>query len=104
MEYISGGTELHCCFAIDFTSSNGDPSDPNALHHFSTAGSRTNPYEQAIEAVGEIIQEYDRSKSFPVWGFGARVPPSGAVSHNFPVTLTDNPYCEGIPGVLEAYR
>lgn len=22
MEYISGGTQIHCCFAIDFTASN----------------------------------------------------------------------------------
>jgi hypothetical protein len=25
---------------------NGDPADPNSLHHFSTAGARLNPYEQ----------------------------------------------------------
>ncbi len=51
---------------------NGDPTDPNSLHHFSTAGSRLNPYEQAIQAVGEILQEYDQSKRFPTYGFGAR--------------------------------
>ena len=39
----------------------------NSLHHFSTAGARLNPYEQAIKAVGEIIQEYDQTKKFPVW-------------------------------------
>ncbi|CAL8097154.1 unnamed protein product [Orchesella dallaii] len=104
MEYISGGTQIHCCFAIDFTASNGDPTDPNSLHHFSASGSRPNPYEQAIQAVGEIIQDYDQSKTFPVYGFGARVPPSGEVRHNFPVTLTDNPFCNGIEGVMEAYR
>lgn len=41
---------------------------------------------------------------FPVYGFGARIPPLGAVSHNFYVTLTQSPYCFGIPGVMEAYR
>ncbi|ODN05578.1 Copine-8 [Orchesella cincta] len=89
MEYISGGTQIHCCFAIDFTA---------------TSGSRPNPYEQAIQAVGEIIQDYDQTKKFPAYGFGARVPPSGEVRHNFPVTLTDNPFCNGIEGVMEAYR
>lgn len=83
---------------------NGDPTDPNSLHHFSASGSRPNPYEQAIQAVGEIIQDYDQGKSFPVYGFGARVPPSGEVRHNFPVTLTDSPFCNGIDGVMEAYR
>ncbi|OXA64514.1 Copine-5 [Folsomia candida] len=103
MDYISNGTQIHCCFAIDFTASNGDPSDPNSLHHFSTCGARLNPYEQAIQAVGEIIQEYDHAKQFPVYGFGARVPPSGNVCHNFPVTLTDSPDCAGIDSVIEAY-
>lgn len=27
-EYIGGGTQIHCCFAIDYTASNGDPADP----------------------------------------------------------------------------
>jgi hypothetical protein len=49
-------------------SGNGDPNDPNSLHYFSTAGARLNPYEQAIQAVGEIIQEYSKDKRFPVIG------------------------------------
>ena len=84
--------------------SNGDPGDPSSLHHFSPSANRPNPYEQAVSSVGEIIQDYDTTKMFPVYGFGARIPPHGAVSHNFFVTLTDSPYCFGIHGVLEGYR
>lgn len=84
--------------------SNGDPSDPSSLHFFSDSPCNPNPYEQAIQAVGTIIQDYDSSKMFPVYGFGARIPPLGAVSHNFYVTLTPSPSCFGIPGVMEAYR
>lgn len=104
IEYISGGTQIHCCFAIDFTASNGNPNEPNTLHHISPIANRTNPYEQAIQAVGEIIQDYDQTKMFPVYGFGARIPPNSQVSHMFPVTFSDSPYCKGVEGVLEAYR
>ncbi|ODM98412.1 Copine-8 [Orchesella cincta] len=89
LDYIQNGTQIHCCFAIDFTSSNGDPSDPASLHFFSDS---------------TIIQDYDAGKMFPVYGFGARIPPLGAVSHNFYVTLTQSSYCYGIPGVMESYR
>ncbi|CAG7719447.1 unnamed protein product [Allacma fusca] len=107
MEYIKNGTQIHCCFAIDFTASNGDPNEGNSLHHFSSQNNHTcpNPYEQAIQAVGDIIQDYDQTKQFPVYGFGARVPPAGTVSHNFYVTLNpDSPYCDDIVGVQNAYR
>jgi hypothetical protein len=83
--------------------SNGDPSDPSSLHHFSDSIFQ-NPYEQAIQSVGNIIQDYDAAKLFPVYGFGARIPPHGQTSHNFPVTLSESPFVLGIHGVLEAYR
>lgn len=34
LEYIFGGCEVDLSFAIDFTLSNGDPSQPNSLHYF----------------------------------------------------------------------
>ena len=58
-----------------------------------------NQYELAIEAVGNIIEDYDTDKLFPVLGFGARLPPDGRVSHCFYVNGHDsNPYCERMPG------
>ncbi|CAG7721403.1 unnamed protein product [Allacma fusca] len=103
VDYIQSGTQIHCCFSIDFTSSNGDPSEPSSLHHFSPQANRPNPYEQAIQAVGNIIQDYDNTKMFPCYGFGARIPPVGEVSHNFFVSLGKTPQCFGIHGVLETY-
>ncbi|RZF42501.1 hypothetical protein LSTR_LSTR004420 [Laodelphax striatellus] len=103
LDYIKGGTKLNCSIAIDFTASNGDPSDPVSLHY--TAGVRQNCYEQAILEVVSIIQDYDSDKAFPVLGFGARLPPNGSVSHEFFVNMSpSNPYCYGVSGVLEAYR
>ena len=75
---------------------------PDSLHYISNI---PNAYEQAIHAVGSIIQDYDSDKMFPVLGFGARLPPDGRVSHEFFVNMhPTNPYCNGIGGVLDAYR
>ena len=55
-------------------------------------------YEQALQSVVTIIQDYDSDKQFPVLGFGAKIPPVGALNHEFFVTLSDNPYCAGVGG------
>ncbi|KAJ9597918.1 hypothetical protein L9F63_011205, partial [Diploptera punctata] len=103
LEYIMGGMQLHCTIAIDFTASNGDPNTFNSLHH--VGGPLPNQYEQVLMAVGEIIQDYDSDKMFPVLGFGARLPPDGRVSHEFFVNMhPQNPYCNGVTGVVEAYK
>nr|XP_018902724.1 PREDICTED: copine-8-like [Bemisia tabaci] len=102
LDYIIGGLQIHCTFAIDFTASNGDPSMPQSLHYISDGA---NQYEQALSAVGEIIQDYDCAKQFPVLGFGARLPPDGRISHEFYVNLSqNNPYCDGLKGVVDSYR
>ena len=44
--------------AIDFTASNGNPSTPSSLHYLNPYGG-PNQYATAIQAVGEIIQDYD---------------------------------------------
>lgn len=103
LEYIRGGTQVNFTLAVDFTGSNGNPTHPSSLHYKDPTG-RPNQYVTAIQAVGEIIQDYDSDKMFPALGFGARIPPSGQVSHEFFMNLcTDNPHCQGIEGVLEAY-
>ncbi len=103
LDYLRGGTEMACTISIDFTQSNGAPSDPRSLHFM--RGHTPNQYELAIQSVGEIIEDYDSDKLFPVLGFGARLPPDGRVSHCFFVNGHEsNPYCERIPGVLQAYK
>ncbi|XP_029637877.1 copine-8 isoform X4 [Octopus sinensis] len=103
LDYIRGGTQIHCTFAIDFTASNGNPTSPSSLHYISPYN--LNPYATSLHAVGNIIQDYDSDKLFPALGFGARLPPTGIVSHEFPLSGTiENPYCEGIQGVIDAYH
>ncbi|KAL5014149.1 hypothetical protein ScPMuIL_008419 [Solemya velum] len=102
LDYIKGGTELNFTVAIDFTASNGDPTQSNSLHYISSHA--PNQYASAIQAVGEIIQDYDSDKMFPALGFGAKLP-DGKVSHEFAVNFNpSNPYCQGINGVLSAYQ
>ncbi|XP_072529771.1 copine-8 [Salminus brasiliensis] len=102
LDYIKGGTQINFTVAIDFTASNGNPSQPTSLHYMNPY--QLNAYAMALRAVGEIIQDYDSDKMFPALGFGAKLPPDGRVSHEFALNGNpENPYCTGIEGVLEAY-
>uniref|UniRef100_A0AAX7T2H1 Copine VIII n=1 Tax=Astatotilapia calliptera TaxID=8154 RepID=A0AAX7T2H1_ASTCA len=102
LDYIRGGTQINFTVAIDFTASNGNPSQPTSLHYMSPY--QLNDYAMALRAVGEIIQDYDSDKMFPALGFGAKLPPDGRVSHEFALNGNpQNPYCTGIEGVMEAY-
>uniref|UniRef100_A0A8C5H6C6 C2 domain-containing protein n=1 Tax=Gouania willdenowi TaxID=441366 RepID=A0A8C5H6C6_GOUWI len=79
-----------------------NPSQPTSLHYMSPY--QMNSYAMALRAVGEIIQDYDSDKLFPAYGFGAKLPPDGKISHAFPLGGdAENPNCLGIEGVLEAY-
>ncbi|XP_022084092.1 copine-8-like [Acanthaster planci] len=103
LDYIRGGCQLAFTVAIDFTASNGDPRQPTSLHYVNPY--QPNDYLRALRAVGEVIQDYDHDKLFPALGFGARVPPSNQVQHEFFLngSLTD-PMCVGIEGVIAAYQ
>ncbi|EFN58110.1 hypothetical protein CHLNCDRAFT_30221, partial [Chlorella variabilis] len=102
LEYISGGIELNFIVSVDYTASNGDPRDPNSLHHYSQ---RPTMYEDAISAVGRVLEHYDHDKQFAAYGFGAAVPPTGSVSHCFPLNGNpSNPEVAGVRGILDAYR
>uniref|UniRef100_A0A1A8JYV7 Copine-8 n=1 Tax=Nothobranchius kuhntae TaxID=321403 RepID=A0A1A8JYV7_NOTKU len=103
LDYIKGGTQIHFTVAIDFTASNGNPSQSTSLHYMNPY--QMNAYAMALKAVGEIIQDYDSDKMFPALGFGAKLPPDWRVSHEFPLNgNVENPYCNGIEGILEAYH
>jgi len=104
VEYLQGGVSMNFSVAIDFTASNGDPRQPQSLHFFDAMRGGENQYTTAIRSVGEIIQDYDTDKQFPALGFGAQVPPTGQVSHEFFLNLRhDSPYCAGVDGLLAAY-
>ncbi|ELT95706.1 hypothetical protein CAPTEDRAFT_3259 [Capitella teleta] len=103
LDFIQGGTQVHCTMAVDFTASNGDPRQPSSLHYMDPY--QPNFYARALRAVTEIIQDYDSAKLFPALGFGAKLPPDGRVSHEFFLNgHPTNPYCEGVEGIMQAYQ
>lgn len=69
-----------CCLRMFLQ---GNPSQPTSLHYMSPY--QMNAYAMALKAVGEIIQDYDSDKLFPAYGFGAKMPPDGKISHAFPL-------------------
>ncbi|XP_038067403.1 copine-8-like isoform X2 [Patiria miniata] len=103
LDYIRGGCQLAFTVAIDFTASNGDPRQPTSLHYVNPY--QPNAYLRALRAVGEVIQDYDHDKLFPALGFGARLPPTRQVQHEFFLNGDPaDPMCVGIEGVVAAYQ
>ena len=110
LEYLKAGVEICFLVAIDFTRSNGLPQYPTSLHHVLTdtmdGDRRLNVYEEAIFGVGSVLEAYDTDQLFPTWGFGAKLPGEDNVdSHCFAVNGQDDaPECQGVHGILDAYR
>jgi len=104
LDYVRGGYEISLVTAVDFTASNGDPSQPSSLHYRNP--STLNDYQKAIISVGDILNYYDSDKKYPVFGFGARLPPRYDVAnHCFPANLNwENPEVNGVEGILNAYN
>lgn len=59
LEYVFGGCEIGLSVAIDYTLSNGNPSNPSSLHYLDM---NRNEYLKAIQGVGNILQYYDHTK------------------------------------------
>uniref|UniRef100_A0A3Q4MJ14 Copine Va n=1 Tax=Neolamprologus brichardi TaxID=32507 RepID=A0A3Q4MJ14_NEOBR len=109
--YINSGTvslrycksKSPCALTLTSLFLKGNPSQSTSLHYMNPY--QMNAYAMALKAVGEIIQDYDSDKMFPALGFGAKLPPDWRVSHEFPLNgNVDNPYCNGMEGILEAYH
>uniref|UniRef100_A0A671L0J4 Copine-8 n=1 Tax=Sinocyclocheilus anshuiensis TaxID=1608454 RepID=A0A671L0J4_9TELE len=99
MVVLNGCTKKYTFSSIWFP---GNPAQPTSLHYMNPY--QLNTYAMALKAVGEIIQDYDSDKMFPALGFGAKLPPDGRISHEFALNGNpQNPYCNGIDGVMEAY-
>lgn len=103
LDYIVGGCEISLVVGIDFTASNGDPTQPGTLHYWDAM--QPNEYELAIRAVGDILGYYDSDERFPAYGFGAKLPPDFQQPHHkFSLTNSPDPMCDKIDGVLNMYR
>ena len=102
LDYIRGGMQINLTVAIDFTGSNGAPSNPQSLHYIGTS---ENSYEKAIRSCGNIVAYYDYDQLFPTYGFGGKFFGSQNVHHCYPLNNNFNdPNIHGIEGILQAYR
>ena len=103
LDYIKGNCNIQLITAIDFTASNKQPDLPGSLHYWNTDS--PNPYAKAIMSAGRILAHYDSDNLFPVYGFGAKVPPNYSVNHCFPLTFSEEDVSvEGLDGVLDVYQ
>eukprot|EP00959_Pyramimonas_sp_CCMP1952_P290570 6077724-Pyramimonas_sp.AAC.1 len=103
--YIAGGMEISVSVAIDFTQSNGPPSQRDSLHHRTNQPGYLNQYEQAIWSVGNILAPYDSNQMFAVYGYGAALPGNRVTSHCFHLSGDPNsPYVHGVAGIMGAYQ
>jgi len=104
LDYIFKGLKFSLEFAIDFTSSNGNPlTNPSSLH--SIKQNSKNLYEKALFTCGSILSFYDEDQMFPVYGFGGVPDYDIQLSHCFHINNNKvNPKIEGIRGVMKKYK
>jgi hypothetical protein len=102
LDYLNRGMQINLIVGVDFTCSNGNPTDPKSLHFMGNPiGS---PYERAISSCGKIVAFYDFDQKFPVYGFGGYPPGQNTVSHCFNLNFTPEPSVECLDGVIQCYK
>jgi hypothetical protein len=100
VDYLKAGVQIGLSVAIDFTGSNGNPTDPRSLHFI--ASGEPNQYERAIYACGNIVAYYDYDQMFPCYGFGAKI--NNAPTPIFNLNLQADPNIHLIPNIIEEYH
>mmetsp|Transcript_29101 Transcript_29101/g.74748 ORF Transcript_29101/g.74748 Transcript_29101/m.74748 type:complete len:418 (-) Transcript_29101:682-1935(-) len=115
IDYLQKGMRMNLVAAIDFTQSNGMPTDPASLHFrqnfdfsqlqpgMNQGGPQPNQYQKAILSIGSVLTPYSQTGRIDAFGFGGKFA-NGEISHNFILNGSTNPGCEGPHGVLEAYN
>lgn len=95
VDYLRSGLQVSLSVAIDFTGSNGTPTDPRSLHYMGPS----NQYEAAIWQVGSILEPYDSDRMFPTFGFGGIPQYMGMSSASHCFAMNGNPANPEIYGV-----
>ncbi len=109
MDYVrSGRCDFSLICAVDFTSSNGDPTMPGTCHYISPPGAppAPNQYEAAMRTVGNILASYSSSPTISAFGFGANLPPKFETSFCFPMSesLHSMGDVNGMEALIAAYK
>ncbi|VDM30646.1 unnamed protein product [Hydatigera taeniaeformis] len=107
LDYILSGTSINVIVGIDLSSQIHQSHNPMLFTEaisIAKSAAVNSEYIIAIQAVVEILQEYDSDELFPAFGFGTRIGSDGRKSHLVPLTGDpSNPNCKGVAGVLAAY-
>lgn len=104
IDYLNKGLQINMIVGVDFTASNGQPSDPSSLHYLNI--NRMNDYELSIRSCASIVAYYDHDQSFPVYGFGGVPPGFVDVQHVFPLNFnyTGSHEVKSVDEMLNVYR
>ncbi|XP_049848528.1 copine-9-like [Schistocerca gregaria] len=102
LDYLSGESYFSLMIGIDYTRSNGPPSEPTSLHYCNPCGV-LNPYCQAMYNIGNVLLPYTADSIVDIYGFGALLP-DGTTSHCLEITKTAGQQgVVGIHAALSAY-
>lgn len=104
-QFLHSGWQMNLTVGVDFTASNGPVTYADSLHYLDPSG-RPNQYETALQTVGSILVNYDSDQMIPSFGFGA-VPsynPAKQVSHCFHLNGSEDPRCNSVYGMMDAYK
>uniref|UniRef100_A0A8C3AKY5 Copine-3 n=1 Tax=Cyclopterus lumpus TaxID=8103 RepID=A0A8C3AKY5_CYCLU len=105
LDYIMGGCQINFTVRLSFPANNVHA--PQALVLRLCSPDRCAVYSviNVIPILVLCLSFFCSNKMFPVFGFGAQLPPSWQVSHEFPINFNPaNPFCSGIEGVVQAYQ
>ena len=100
IKLLKKGLNLNLSIAIDFTGSNGHPSDDFSLHKIKDGF--INNYEKAIRENVEIISIYNKQDKYDVYGFGAIV--NDEFKEIFNINGNDDPSIKGIDNIISEYK
>ena len=101
IDYLKKGININLNIAIDYTISNGKPTEKKSLHYDSDD---KNDYEKAIFSCGSIVGYYDKDQIFPVYGFGGIPLNENKVNHCFNINFEESPNIKSINNVLSIYK
>ncbi|CAJ0572443.1 unnamed protein product, partial [Mesorhabditis spiculigera] len=101
-EIVKAGLSVDLGVSIDFTASNGDPTQPTSLHFIHPH--KPNPYTNAILKILPPLFGHSKETRISAMGFGARVGRDHQMSNCFPLEQTSQQfYVQGFNGLLNAY-
>jgi hypothetical protein len=100
LNYLFNNLTINLGIGIDFTRSNEVPTELDSLHNISKG--IPNNYEKIILSLGKILSQYNPSKNFPVFGFGAFIGQKS--NHCFNINFEINPNINTIEKVIEEYH